>query len=364
MEGSSLFWRQGRSYYTGDRGRCPNDLRDAHWCCKVIVLLVLAAIPVGLYLTELHQYQLELALDEIEDSVVEVDAADKASFPAAATPIHFTSTYNGSAKDAAFGVSAEHALLLYRETEYCQWQETTTQSCSTCTNSKGSSYSCHCVTTYFYNKGWRSRLIFSAFFNQPFNHDNPQRDPYRSTTLASTNTRTGDLLVAPEVLLNARGTSRRVVYLRPNESRPSYALRKAFGWQDNQRYENVAQLTPLLQSPAYLEHRFVYTGNDGWFFSAYQASVAEGLVKKLGQFLEGSLFDWQLADLLGGCTAGDIRVRFSVLDPQEISVVGKYEPPLPPSPPRVALLDNLKRSKMTIGLVHSGAYSFEVCVCP
>ncbi len=44
------------------------------------------------------------------------------------------------------------------------------------------------------------------------------------------------------------------------------------------------------------------------------------------EYVEGSLLDWQLGDLVPSCTAGDIRLSFRVSDPVELSVVGSAVP--------------------------------------
>jgi hypothetical protein len=73
----------------------------------------------------------------------------------------------------------------------------------------------------------------------------------------------------------------------------------------------------------------MYTNHaDGWFFSHYEASNFERAIKGFGQYLEGSLLDWQLGDVydfFNGCTAGDIRSRFMVADPHSISVIGAFQ---------------------------------------
>mmetsp|Transcript_9172 Transcript_9172/g.13879 ORF Transcript_9172/g.13879 Transcript_9172/m.13879 type:complete len:219 (+) Transcript_9172:278-934(+) len=48
----------------------------------------------------------------------------------------------------------------------------------------------------------------------------------------------------------------------------------------------------------------------------------ERMFKVFGEYLEGSLFDWQLGDIFPSCTPGDIRIRYSVQDPDVVSVLG------------------------------------------
>jgi hypothetical protein len=90
--------------------------------------------------------------------------------------------------------------------------------------------------------------------------------------------------------------------------------------------------------------KFVYTNTRlGWFFSAYEESASLRILRGFGQFLEGSLFDWQIGDLFVSCTAGDVRVRFLAPQASEtISVVGE-----------------VKRSGSTVG-THRASNGFEV----
>lgn len=48
------------------------------------------------------------------------------------------------------------------------------------------------------------------------------------------------------------------------------------------------------------------------------------LFKWFGQYLEGSLFDFQIGDLFSQCTAGDIRIQFYAATAENgVSVIGK-----------------------------------------
>ena len=356
MQGSNFVTRTGRTYYTGTP---RSESQGNKCCCKVVTAIILVAIPAVLWSVENYQHQLEKAFDELESQVVEIDSEDMSTFPTSGSvPVYFTSNYTGSVADYDFGVNVDHALKLNRQTEYCQWQEFTTENCDTCKNSDGSTYKCHCTTTYHYQLGWRSHRIISAFFDQPFNHNNPQRDPFPSVNLASENAIAGEVHLVPDLLQNTRGDQRKVIFKHPGEAPSVPWYYRLFGWPDTNRYESVANLQPLLQSPAYLQHNFAYTGNDGWFFSPYEEGVAGGLLKKMGQFMEGSLFDWQLADFMPSCTAGDVRSRFHVVDPRDISVVGKFEP----NPTaHIELVDNLASTDIHVGLVHAGAHPYGVC---
>jgi hypothetical protein len=67
-----------------------------------------------------------------------------------------------------------------------------------------------CVTTYYYDKGWRSHRIFSGLFDQPFNHDNPQRDPFPSARDIATDANAMGVAIDPAVLRNLRAPTRKV----------------------------------------------------------------------------------------------------------------------------------------------------------
>lgn len=66
-------------------------------------------------------------------------------------------------------------------------------------------------------------------------------------------------------------------------------------------------------SPAGSAHGFKLVGN-GYFYSAYEA----GFLEKALNFL-----NFGLGDLFSQCNAGDIRVRFSAIMPNDVSVIGE-----------------------------------------
>lgn len=156
MQSDGHVLRQGRTIYTGDRRNC-----DSNSCvCRVVLSILLLTIPVGLFMTERHQYQLELAFTELESKIVQVSTEDMTSYPEANTPVYFTSEYTSSVADPDFQVTINHGLTLNRETQYCQWQEHSSESCDTCTNSEGETYDCNCALTYYYSKNWHNTRIF------------------------------------------------------------------------------------------------------------------------------------------------------------------------------------------------------------
>eukprot|EP00957_Ditylum_brightwellii_P027492 2078160-Ditylum_brightwellii.AAC.1 len=51
--------------------------------------------------------------------------------------------------------------------------------------------------------------------------------------------------------------------------------------------------------------------------------MQSSMFKYFMQYVEGTLFDWQLGDLMPSCTAGDVRFRYEVQDPAVVSVLGE-----------------------------------------
>jgi len=105
-------------------------------------------------------------------------------------------------------------------------------------------------------------------------------------------------------------------------------------------------------------------GRGGYFFSPIEKSTYGTLFNWFAQYLEGSLLDWQVGDLMPSCTAGDVRFRYEVQDPGVVSVLGqvgwgRVEGGAPTRIiPRVAA-DGIANggSGGAIGLVHTGRKS-------
>jgi len=182
--------------------------------------------------------------------------------------------------DPFFGVYGPNALTLNRRVEYCQWQEHVHER-----TEKTGEHTERVVRTYTYTKGWHSHTINSFFFNQPAAHFNPQRQPVTSgqVDISGVSSRSGFRI--PTTYMG---------YLKAETRTFSY---------DRQ------SLQGFVSSPAYTNENFFYTGN-GWFLSKYEPSRAEQAMKMSAQYLEGTLFDFQLGDLFSVCDAGDVRVSF------------------------------------------------------
>jgi hypothetical protein len=124
------------------------------------------------------------------------------------------------------------------------------------------------------------------------------------------------------------------------------------------RFENMETLRSFYESEAFTQHHFVYTNTyEGWFFSAYDMPTWQKVVRGFGQWFEGSLFDWQVGDLYdmyNGCTPGDIRTRYFIADPQEVSVVGQV---LETKDGVYRAVPYLTSNNFKVGIIHAGLHS-------
>jgi len=181
--------------------------------------------------------------------------------------------------DPVFGVSVPGAVTLNRRVEYCQWREHYTER----TEKTGENTE-RVVRTYYYTKGWTSAPINSLFFDQPAAHHNPQRRPVSEGRVDATG------------ITSAAGFSISAPYMEGLKGQT-----QTFSF-------NPQTLQGFVQSPAYQNDKFFYTGNNGWFLSKYEPSAAETAMKMAFQYVEGTLLDFQLGDLFSVCDAGDVRV--------------------------------------------------------
>jgi len=181
--------------------------------------------------------------------------------------------------DPVFGVYVPGAVSLNRRVEYCQWQEHVHERTEKTGDNKERVY-----RTYTYTKGWHSYPINSLFFDQPAAHHNPQRQPVAPGQVDVTGiTSTKGFSIAAPFMNNLKGQTL------------TYSFRPE-------------HLQGFLTSPAYVNDKFFYTGNNGWFLSKYEPSRAEQAMKMAFEYAEGTLFDFQLGDLFSVCDAGDVRV--------------------------------------------------------
>ena len=198
--------------------------------------------------------------------------------------------------DKDFNLQIYGPFALRREVEYCQWVEHS--STETTKHSDGSETT---ETTYYYTKGWRPAPVISAFFNQPGAHHNPQRDPYPPGRVDATDVAVGNGFTVDSNLAQEVSVGRESVV----------------PWNTN-NYVN------FMRSNAYKRNNFYYTNKDGWFYSPYKPSLAESFAKAAVEYMEGSLFDFQIGDIFSECNAGDIRVRFRTKTPAGgVSFIGR-----------------------------------------
>eukprot|EP00401_Gymnodinium_catenatum_P051529 CAMPEP_0117550206 /NCGR_PEP_ID=MMETSP0784-20121206/48561_1 /TAXON_ID=39447 /ORGANISM="" /LENGTH=391 /DNA_ID=CAMNT_0005347217 /DNA_START=58 /DNA_END=1234 /DNA_ORIENTATION=+ len=251
------------------------------------------------------------SFSEVRDEIVPLEAAHDGQI------VHFQATdIDANVSDSDFGVTLQGVLTLSRNTEYCQWEEAST----TKTDAQNRTY-----TEYYYIKRWRDHRIPSLHFDQPAAHHNPLRDPFPSHVFAASaavvEVRSGrTAILGKEVIANTRALKRRVDWTLGAVPKKSWSW---WPWAVRTRYEAIASLAGAETSRAARLENFVYVGQGGYFFSPYAASTTELMAKYFFQYIEGTLLDWQLGDLMPTCTAGDVRVSYSVQDPEEISVVGE-----------------------------------------
>jgi len=168
---------------------------------------------------------------------------------------------------------------LSRHVEYCQWQEHVHEHTVKTGENKE-----RVTRTYTYTKGWTSHPINSLFFDQPAAHHNPQRMPVQAGQVDVTGLRSSSGFSVPAPFVTKMKGRTSIITFRPES------------------------LQGFLNSPARLNDKFFYTGNNGWFLSKYEPSTAERYMKMAFEYVEGTLLDFQLGDLFSVCDAGDVRV--------------------------------------------------------
>lgn len=331
----------------------------------ILISALLILPPALLYVSEVARHARYVTLsDALGSDIVELNrpmSSSSSVSPPLRALVHGTSSHvEASSSDEEMGVSIPGALVLRRNSEYCQWQEIRSQKCNTCSrtvkakdgSSREESYQCDCVLQYDYVKAWRGYRINSLLFDQPGAHHNPQRDPMPSHTFVDdgakltfregddgaeeddgTTSTTGPVVVRaildPGMLSSGvRGWPYRVVEFTRDGDAPAPSLFSRLLMflgvpPRNTRYEPLRLLKDTDTSIAAVRDNFVYVGQGGYFFSPIEKSMAGRLFNYFAQYLEGSLFDWQVGDLMPSCTAGDVRFRYEVQDPAVVSVLGR-----------------------------------------
>lgn len=364
MMRSTPTYRRGRDYYSeaGDRGGLAGVFR------LLLVVVFLCIPPALVCLSENEHYVVLSSLQQLlEEHPIQELSPTSSRTAHKEDIVHLHAKIdNVSVQDDAMGVSLPNALQLRRVTQYCQWkqhQSTTCQTCERQIKAKDGSiqtepYDCHCITSYHYIKAWRNHRISSLFFDQPGAHQNPQRDPLPSQTFVpplaefrlADDTQEEVIVVDDSILRNLRGTLRRVEWNWQGSAPraawwlPSWLLGPRS--DTTTRYEDIQQLHTQHGSSS---HSFVYVG-DGYFFSPFQESHSQQLFKYLQQYMEGSLLDWQLGDIMPSCTAGDVRIFYQVMDPTTVSIIGQVQE----TTPTISLHAFQGTTTRAVGMIHPG----------
>ena len=362
---TGFVYRKGRTRRVTEAERKGRAACANNFCIPLIAVIALCAGAFNLYQTERTFVLQQEAFEMVEDSVVSLN---NGWVPRDGDRVHVTDEYDATGSDEEFGLYIPHGVKLDRKTEYCQWKEHTTTECETCEreDDEGNTerYSCNCVETYHYTKTWRNHRVNSLLFDQPANHHNPQRDPFPSKSLSAMDmsVKAGNIGISPSIVANFRGPTRPLVFTHGGREIPRDGFFEKiydsiFGAPPVPRFEPVRTGlgSGFLDSYAHTGHKFVYTNHkDGWFFSPYEASTLEKALRGFGQFLEGSLFDWQLGDLIdifAGCTPGDIRVRYDIADPREVSTIGLFQ--------GGKIVPLRVSNGFEIGILHAGVHEIE-----
>jgi hypothetical protein len=373
--------RRGRTHYA------PGAADNSHFSgfCSILFLVLLLLTPPFLLMgIENARHSRYLALSHAMDSNIHELSIHPHHNSIEGQLAHGTSSdIDTIATDEQVGISIPGALSLRRHTQYCQWSEHPSRKCQKCTrenkardgSSRSETYDCNCITQYDYIKTWRDYRINSFLFDQPGAHYNPQRDPLPSATFL------GDAIVTvdshyhghenqvrvhldPDMLTGIRNQPyRRVDFVPAGRAPPPSFIGRFFArffGPSNTRYESLQLLRDTQSAPAFTRDDFVYVGQGGYFFSPYEnPSTSQRLFHYFVQYMEGSLFDWQLGDLMPSCTAGDIRFSYQVQDPSSISFLGEVtnaRSSLLEMTPRSLLMNG---SREDIGFVHAGYHSAE-----
>jgi len=318
-------YRRGRTVFIGDK--------KGSVCGPFIGVVIFTLLSWGvlsyLYSSDFNNKTINIVFNDIGNSITTLSSSSRTN-----DVVHFVAkNFSSTVYDSDFNLVIDNSLQVKRHTEYCQWQESAYDECETCYRnvrgengeSKKESYSCNCVRQYSYSKMWRSYRTNSLLFNQPAAHFNPQRDPYPTGHVFYSNdvVISDDAKIDKSLLETIKSSSRPIVWTATSQRNPKWYdfMWQFVGVKDRTRYDFMSKLTTTLDSNARINHNFIYAGN-GYFFSPYAESGTEFFLKKFGQFMEGSILDYQFGDLIPSCTAGDIRVYYTITDPSVISGIG------------------------------------------
>ena len=281
-------YRTGRS-----RELSPQHVAFNRGCGKFFFFLFLASVPILLSLLEYYRVLNFNLLETAKSRIQQVDINSKIQlFP---SDVIYTTTNITSVVpvlDPDFNINFD-ALKVERRTEYCQWSETYTD-----TTTKDDQGIESTVRSYYYSKGWQSHITSSIFFDQPAAHWNPFYDPYPSQVSFS-----------PKVTLN------------DNRNISVFELTRDLIQKVEPTKFHVPSNNQILDFTFSRATDFKYIGR-GFFYHSHVPSTFETFLRGVGMASEGSLLDFQLADLFRICEAGDIRISYDTVSKGSLSVIG------------------------------------------
>ena len=277
-----VVYRQGRTVQISDRQKASEN-ECSEMMCTFLGVMLPVLLLFHLYARESYFASQQTAFEAIaRDGGVKQAGVDERP----GQLIHLAaSSFEGSVTDPQFNLQLGGGLKLSRTAEYCQWDESSTESCQTCTrrgsDGKDESYDCNCVRKYHYVKMWRSHRILSVGFDQPANHHNPMRDPAPSSSFISDNTVAQGFEVDSGVLSNLRAPMRRLSFSHNAVTIPPGLFESIFGnifGHTEYRFQDIRALREFGFSDARRTDNFVYTNTrevcTRWNAAAEQLSAA------------------------------------------------------------------------------------------
>ncbi|KAI9029254.1 hypothetical protein DFJ74DRAFT_478980 [Hyaloraphidium curvatum] len=220
----------------------------------------------------------------------------------------------------------DQSIRLRRRVEFCEWREFSTESCRK--TGSGDNEREVCTRQYYYIKDWQSSHVTSMMFDQPFGHQNPSRPELMQLLRdGGGDAHTGGAIFEAPHVYAAHTSNSDLVELDKR-------IVSAFDW-----FRNLVKPTPSMleefrsspassaalppgEQPSESKPVFRYVGG-GYFVSFYAPGTGWKILRGLGMAFDGSLLDYQIADLFSKCEAGDVRVSFDVVEASPVSVVGK-----------------------------------------
>eukprot|EP01095_Lingulamoeba_sp_RSL-Kostka_P007093 TRINITY_DN2239_c1_g5_i1.p1 TRINITY_DN2239_c1_g5~~TRINITY_DN2239_c1_g5_i1.p1 ORF type:complete len:462 (-),score=112.86 TRINITY_DN2239_c1_g5_i1:500-1885(-) len=292
-------FRSGRSRVLS-KGEAKINEEIKYYILLFLLIIFLVVVPLFYFKSEYDNYQLIVAIEEVAPQLEHIkydslEYYDDYEINKMINKPIFLQSGNVYSKDLLS--DPEFNLLLTsmklkRNVEFCQWEEIITD--STTRDDDGHSTT---VRTYSYIKGWHKHPIISTFFDQPFSHHNPLRNPYSYKDWTANQYGVGEYTIQRD-LINRIGNLKM----------------KSFTPQE---------LNEFQLSEAHSVHNFNYLPDSNYFYSPYEEDSAFRFARGMGQWLEGSLFDYQIGDIFNVCTPGDIRIYYEDVNPKELSLIGR-----------------------------------------